>query len=130
MDDRIQVEFLISKLLTVSENTIESLVKLKEEISVTKSDHSRHSENIDKIKNVLDIVLDKQKEIERDINDFKDRKPFEICDNICDDIKNIKTDMGTVTEKDKALRKLIIIIGAVTSVFAICVQVVQYFIGK
>lgn len=126
MSDQSQVDFLIDKLLTVSENTIESLVKLREELKSSKSDHIRCEETLDKIKQTLDIILDKEKEMERTINEFKEKKPFDTCDEICTDINSIKKDMTEVKDKDKALRKLLVVALTISAIIIAVFEVFRY----
>ncbi len=92
MEDKDRVGFLIDKLLTVSEKTIESLVKLKEEYSISSKDHESHKEKID-------AVIDTQKDIENLLNSFKDRRPFEVLERIEDKQDKNINDLTNVKER-------------------------------
>jgi len=143
MNENTNEEFLISKLLNVSENTIESLVKLKEELSVSSKDHKSHEEKINE-------VINNQRNIENLLINFKEQKPFKILDRIEDkqdknqndllnikdklfsndietNIIEIKKDTEYMKTKDDLMRKWIIILSSISTISIFLMSIYKVF---
>jgi len=142
MEEKNQIEFLIDKLLGVSEKTIENLVKLKEELSTSKEDHAMH-------KQILEMLLERQREIDNTLKNFKDRKPFEffeemernqesICNVLTDlkerlfnnsietNITEIKTNVDHLRTREDMMRKVVLIFTAIPSVLLIILMIYKF----
>jgi len=143
MDKDQQIEFLISKLLAVSENTIEPLVLLKEELSNSRVDHNKHID-------LLNNIINKLKDIEINFDKFKDRKPIEFLESIKvnqleeinllknikemvhdvtigDDILIIKEKVEAQSGRDEFTRKLVICLSVANSLVLAVIGIIKYF---
>jgi hypothetical protein len=141
--DKSQEEFLISKLLDVSENTIESLVKLRDELSLSSKGHEDHSKKIEKI-------IDNQRNIENLLTNFKERKPFDAIDriedrqekheliigvikerlfsnNISGDLAEIKGNVRDMKNKENMMRKWIIILSSISTLAVLVMSIYKIF---
>lgn len=143
MEDKNQTEFLINKLLTVSESTIENLVKLKETLSNSEKDHTRQNE-------MLDSLINCHRDLENTLNNFKDRKPFEvferiedkqdntantlkiISDKVCnpkisDDLTEIRTNVDFMRAKEDSTVKWVKILSAISTIAIIIMAMFKIF---
>lgn len=106
MEDKRQAEFLIDKLLIVSERTIESLMKLKEELSTSSRDHIV-------LKDKIDATLNAQKDLKSIFQSMKER----LFDNeIEKDITTIKTIVENMRDKDNKTNLWVKVLTAITTI--------------
>jgi len=138
-----QSEFIVNKLLSVIESTTENLVKLKSELSSSRVDHTRQNE-------MLDALINKYKDLENTLNNFKERKPFEIferiedkqdnnsntlkviSDKVCDnhmieDVTEIKTNVDYMRNKEDGMRRWVIILSAISTIAIIFMAMFKVF---
>ena len=98
-----KTEFLIEKLLDVCENISDSQIRLNESLIVAGKDHEHLKETVDKIKEsqwiIRDTLLTKIEEGTKDV-------------------PAIKATTSSIKDKDKFTRKLIVVIGSITTALA------------
>ena len=143
MDKDQQIEFLIEKLLAVSENTIEPLVLLKEELSNSRGDHGKQVD-------LLTSIIDRFNKLENAFINFKERKPIEFLETIKEnqmeeltilravkevihdstveeDLLIIKEKVETQAGRDEFTRKLVIGLSVANSLALAVIGVIKYF---